>query len=123
MDQKAVPVVRNRDQTSSIDCPFGHVQRIVTGGEGGVANVHVVKITKGTPHLHTGYDEVYYMLSGNGTITLDEQTHSLRPGTEAVIPAGVPHSLEADPGQELEFIIFGTPPMAMDDERARPQKV
>ena len=123
MDQKAVPVVRHRDQTPPIDCPFGHVQRIVTGGEGGVANVHVVKITKGAPHVHTGYDEVYYLLSGTGTITLDQQTHPLRPGTVAVIPAGVPHSLEADPGEELEFIIFGTPPMAMDDERAKPKKV
>ena len=27
-----------------IECPFGHVQRMVTGGEGGIANVHVVKI-------------------------------------------------------------------------------
>ena len=43
------PVVRHRDETQPIDCPFGHVQRIVTGGEGGMANVHVVKITKGTP--------------------------------------------------------------------------
>ena len=64
------PLVRHRDETQPIDCPFGHVQRIVTGGEGGIANVHVVKITKGTPHLHQGYDEVYYVLSGTGTITL-----------------------------------------------------
>jgi hypothetical protein len=39
----------------------------------------------------------------------------------AVIPACVPHSLEAESGQELEFVIFGTPPMAIDDERARPK--
>ena len=123
MDQKAVHVVRHRDQTSAIDCPFGHVQRVVTGGEGGVANLHVVKITKGAPHVHTGYDEVYYVLSGTGTITLDQETHALHPGSVAVIPAGVPHSLEADPEEQLEFIIFGTPPMAMDDERAKPQKV
>ena len=58
------PLVRHRDETQPIECPFGHVQRIVTGGEGGIANVHVVKITKGTPHLHQGYDEVYYVLSG-----------------------------------------------------------
>jgi mannose-6-phosphate isomerase-like protein (cupin superfamily) len=122
MDGKE-PLVHHRDQTAPFDCPYGHVQRIVTGGEGGVANVHVVKITRGTTHVHTGYDEVYYVLSGNGTITLDEQTHPLRPGSVAVIPAGVPHSLEADLGDELEFIIFGTPPMAMDDDRARPVKV
>jgi mannose-6-phosphate isomerase-like protein (cupin superfamily) len=39
-----------------------------------------------------------------------------------VIPAGVPHSLEAAAGSELEFVIFGTPPMAIEDERARPRK-
>jgi antitoxin component of MazEF toxin-antitoxin module len=40
----------------------------------------------------------------------------------AVIPAGVLHSLEAEQGQELEFVIFGTPPMAIEDERARPRR-
>jgi len=35
---------------------------------------------------------------------------------------GVLHSLEATAGSELEFVIFGTPPMAMDDERVRPRK-
>jgi len=94
----------------------------VTGGEGGVANVHVVKITKGTPHVHQGYDETYYVLSGTGTITLGPETHPLRPGSVAVIPAGVLHSPEASEGEELEFVIFGTPPMAIDDERARPRK-
>jgi mannose-6-phosphate isomerase-like protein (cupin superfamily) len=87
-----------------------------------VANVHVVKITKGKPHVHQGYDEVYYLLSGTGTITLGQEVHLLRPGSVAVIPAGVSHSLEADPGQELEFVIFGTPPMTIDDERAKPVK-
>ena len=116
------PLVHHRDETPPIDCPFGHVQRIVTGGAGGVANVHVVKITKGTPHVHTGYDEVYYVLAGTGTITLGQETHPLRPGSVAVIPAGVPHSLEAGPGQQLEFVIYGTPPMTMDDERVKPVK-
>ena len=116
------PLVRHRDETQPLDCPFGHVQRIVTGGEGGVANVHVVRITKGTPHRHEGYDEVYYVLAGTGTITLGQETHALRPGSVVVIPAGVLHSLEASEGKELEFVIFGMPPMGMGDERARPRK-
>ena len=116
------PLVHQRDETQPIDCPYGCVQRIVTGGEGGIANVHVVKITKGTPHLHQSYDEVYYVLAGTGTITLGWEVHPLRPGSVTVIPAGVLHSLEAGPGQELEFVIFGTPPISMDDERARPRK-
>jgi mannose-6-phosphate isomerase-like protein (cupin superfamily)/N-acetylglutamate synthase-like GNAT family acetyltransferase len=113
------PLVRRRDQTEPKECPFGHVQRIVTGGEGGIANIHVVKVIKGLPHVHAGYDEVYYVLSGLGTITLGQETHPLRPGSVVVIPAGVPHSLEASAGEELEFVIFGTPPMSMEDPRAR----
>jgi mannose-6-phosphate isomerase-like protein (cupin superfamily) len=115
-------MVRQLDETVPIDCPFGHVRRIVTGGEGGVANVHVVRVTKGTPHVHADYDEVYYVLSGSGTITLERATHPLRPGSVAVIPAGVAHSLEAGRGEELEFVIFGTPPMDIEDERARPRR-
>ncbi len=118
---KKEALVVHRDETPGQDCPFGRVQRIVTGGRGGIANVHVVQITQGNRHLHTGYDEIYYLLSGTGTITLDQQTYPLRPGSVAVIPAGVPHSLIADPGQTLEFIIFGTPPLPMDHPLARPQ--
>ena len=37
----------------------------------------------------------------------------------AVIPAGVRHSQEASVGEELEFVFFGVPAMAMEDGRAR----
>lgn len=118
---KKEALVFQRDETPALDCPFGRVQRIVTGGQGGIANVHVVQITRGNQHSHAGYDEIYYLLSGTGSITLDQQTHPLRPGSVAVIPAGVPHSLIADPGQTLQFVIFGTPPLLMDHPLARPQ--
>jgi hypothetical protein len=36
-----------------------------------------------------------------------------------MISARVLHSLQADLGQELEFVIFKMPPMAMEDGRAR----
>ncbi len=117
------PLVRHRHGVTPIECPFGHVERVVTGGEGGVANVHVVKISKGLQHVHDGYDEVYYFLSGKGSVTLGEETSPVSPGAVAVIPAGVPHRLEADRGSTLEFVIFGTPPMSLEDERAKPRKV
>lgn len=41
--------------------------------------VRVVKITKGTRHLHHGYDETYFVLSGKGTITLGQETHPCGP--------------------------------------------
>ncbi len=117
------PLVRQRDETPSADWPFGRMQRIVTGGEGGVANVHVAMTDGLPPFFHTGYDEVYYVLSGTGTVTLDGKAYPLRPGSVVVIPAGASHDLQVDAEQPLEFVIFGTPPMAVEDERARPRRM
>lgn len=114
------PVVRYLDQTAELDCPFGHVRRVVTGGAGGVANVHVVSVSAAAPHSHAGYDEVYYVLAGQGVLVLDGREHPLRPGAVAVIPRGVVHSLQAAAGQELQFVIFGHPPMSAEDDRCRP---
>ena len=116
------PLVNYLDETPAINCPYGHVRRIVTGGAGGVANVHIVSVTEGSAHFHAGYDEVYYVLAGRGKIFMADQEFELRPGAAVVIPAGVLHSLKADEGDTLEFIIFGTPPMPIDDERAKPRK-
>jgi mannose-6-phosphate isomerase-like protein (cupin superfamily) len=46
----------------------------------------------------------------------------LRPGSVVVIPAEVRHSLKASKGVELEFVIFGTPPISIEDERAKPKR-
>ena len=115
-------LVRYFDKSPVIECPYGNVRRLVTGGMGGVANVHVVSVTKGAMHSHSGYDEVYYVLSGQGKITMSGEPHPIRPGAAVVIPAGVEHELEANAGEVLEFVIFGTPAMSIDDERARPRK-
>lgn len=114
--------VSYRDETVSVSCPYGRVQRIVTGGRGGTANVHVVTVSKGDEHVHADYDETYYVLNGQGTITLDGKTHSVRPGAVVFIPAGTSHSLAASPDNCLEFVIFGTPGMPIDDPRATPRK-
>ena len=87
-----------------------------------MANVHVVEVTAGGRHRHAAYDEVYYVLAGTGTLELEEgEKYLLRPGAAAVIPAGTAHSLQADPGVRLKFVIFGSPAMDMSDFRAAPQ--
>ena len=115
------PIVRYHDETDPVSCPYGDVRRIVTGGEGGVANVHVVKVSAGGRHFHSEYDEVYYVLQGDGKISLGAEEHPLRPGAVVIIPAGIPHALQAAPDQNLEFIIFGVPPVAITSDKAMPR--
>jgi mannose-6-phosphate isomerase-like protein (cupin superfamily) len=114
-------LVRYEDQTAETPCPHGNVRRIVTGGDGGVANVHVVRVSGGGRHWHQAYDETYYVLAGTGSIVLGDETHPLRPGAVVVIPAGLPHQIGADEGQVLEFVIFGTPATPISSEAARPR--
>lgn len=115
-------VIRHRDEITPLPCPYGETTRIVTGGEGGVANVHVIRVTDGSPHFHQGFDEVYYILSGIGVLTIDEQEHELRPGSVAVIPAETVHALRGKDNKPVEFVIFGTPPMSVEDDRYTPRE-
>lgn len=117
MKKKAI--VRYTEKTEAVPCPYGEVRRVITGGEGS-ANVHIVSVAKGKEHVHKAYEETYYILSGQGTITLDGDTREIRPGTVVYIPAQMPHSLESTSPEPLVFIIFGTPPMSIEDDRARP---
>jgi mannose-6-phosphate isomerase-like protein (cupin superfamily) len=119
---KTKAFVRYLDQTEAVNCPYGYVKRVVTGGEYPGANVHVVTVTRGGEHYHRAYDEVYYVLSGTGHIMLGDERHQLGPGAVVVIPAGLPHSLEADAGKDLTFIIFGTPGISIDHPDATPLK-
>ena len=113
-------IVKYQDETQTIECPYGNTTRIVTNGEGGIANVHIIKVSAEDTHYHTGYNEVYYVLSGTGTITIDEKKYELRAGAVVVIPAGINHSVKAN--DTLEFIIFGTPAMSVNDERFIPMR-
>ena len=45
-------LVPHGNEAPVIGIDFGYVQRIVTGGEGGVANVHVITISSRSPHAH-----------------------------------------------------------------------
>ena len=115
------PVVGYLDETAAIDCPYGHVRRVITGGASPVANVHLVEVSEGSPHWHEGYDEVYWVLEGRGRLEMDGKTFELRPGAAAVIPAGLVHAVYAET-PALKFLIVGIPGMGVDDPRFAPRK-
>lgn len=113
-------LVRYADETERIECPFGSTTRVVTGGEGGIANVHVVEADGGNAHFHSGYNEVYYVLEGQGRLTIEGVQYTLCPGAVAVIPAGSRHAIKVEENARLKFVIFGTPAMSVEDSRYMP---
>ena len=114
-------VVGYADETEPIDCPYGHVRRVITGGASPVANVHLVEVSEGSPHWHEGYHEVYYVLEGEGQLVVDGESRELRSGAAVVIPAGVVHAVVARTPM-LRFLIVGIPGMSVADPRFEPRK-
>ena len=54
-------------------------------------------------------DEVYYIVSGQGQITVGEETKPVRPGSIVFVAAHVPHKFH-DITEDLKILVFFAPP-------------
>ena len=60
-------------------------------------------------HASDGQEEVYYVVSGQATLTIDGDDHILRAGSIAYVPAG--HSRRfTTPDQGVQFLAIGGTP-------------
>lgn len=106
------PLVRHRDEVAPVDCPCGQSRRIITRDQSPNVGLHVTRITSGDLHFHERTEEIYYVLSGQGTIELDGVAHELTPGTTVHIPPGVKHRGWGD----FETVIVTCPAFDPEDE-------
>lgn len=79
--------------------------------QGLAAWAHVVDIDGARAHFHRRSTELYYVLEGEGSVTLDGQSHPVRQGSLVHIPPGVVHSAEG----RMRVLVVGIPDIAEDD--------
>jgi len=60
-------------------------------------------------HVHTVQEQVYYVLEGEGMLTLDGEEHIVRPHDYVWIPVGVYHSITACGISPLVFLVISGP--------------
>lgn len=72
---------------------------------------HAVDIDGAKPHFHKVATEIYYVLEGEGTVTLDGVEHPVRKGSVVQIPPGVVHAASG----RVRVLVVGIPHMAEDD--------
>jgi quercetin dioxygenase-like cupin family protein len=65
-------------------------------------------------HVHKVQEQVYYVLEGEGVLTLDDARHLMRASDYVYVPPGVRHSITNTGTQGLVFLVITTP--ASDDE-------
>ncbi len=73
--------------------------------------VHAVDIDGAKPHYHRRSTELYYVLEGAGSVTLDGVKHEVRKGSLVQIPPGVVHGAHG----RMRVLVIGIPDIADDD--------
>ena len=62
-------------------------------------------------HTHAGQDKLYYVVAGEGDVTVGDQTTRARPGDLVMAKSNEPHAM-ANPGPErlVVMVIMAPPP-------------
>lgn len=59
-------------------------------------------------HAHADHEEVYYVMSGHGTMTIDDEVQTIRDGDAIYIAPGATHSIANTGDDFLIFLAVGT---------------
>jgi mannose-6-phosphate isomerase-like protein (cupin superfamily) len=69
----------------------GQIRTVVEAKDEAAAEIHHVEIQDAKLHYHARTDEFYYVISGNGTMILDDEEIELHEGVVVYVPRGVKH--------------------------------
>jgi mannose-6-phosphate isomerase-like protein (cupin superfamily) len=72
---------------------------------------HAVDIDGARLHYHKRSTELYYVLDGGGTVSLDGTDHPVEKGSMVHIPPGVVHGAKG----RMRVLVIGIPDIAEDD--------
>ena len=61
-------------------------------------------------HSHANSEQVYVIVSGQGTMLIDDEEQTVGPGDTIFIPPGSRHAIRNDSGTELVFATAASPP-------------
>lgn len=69
----------------------GQIRPLIEEKDGAAAEVHHLEITDAKLHYHKRTDEIYYVIGGKGTMSLDGKEIELAEGVVVYVPRGVKH--------------------------------
>ena len=74
----------------------GQIRPLIEEADGAAAEVHHVEINHAKLHYHARTDEIYYIISGRGTMVLDEDEIDVHEGVVVYVPKGTKHKAVGD---------------------------
>jgi mannose-6-phosphate isomerase-like protein (cupin superfamily) len=107
-------LVRHEGQTPRERSTCGWRDRLISREDvefDPAAWAHAVDIDGAKPHFHQVATELYYVLEGEGCVTLDGERHEVRKGSLVHIPPRVVHSAEG----RMRVLVVGIPDISDAD--------
>jgi mannose-6-phosphate isomerase-like protein (cupin superfamily) len=74
----------------------GQIRPLIEEADGAAAEVHHVEIDHAKLHFHARTDEIYYIISGQGTMVLDDDEIEVHEGVVVYVPRGTRHKAVGD---------------------------
>jgi quercetin dioxygenase-like cupin family protein len=96
------------DEVAPLQIWDGVVGRAVAGQEATLAAIELDPGTKVPEHHHVN-EQTGMLIRGSLTFRIGDETQELRPGSTWVIPADVPHSVDAGPDGAFLIELFAPP--------------
>ena len=69
-----------------------------------------------TPHHHRQIEEVYYIISGRGVMTVGDDRREVGPGDAIYVPRGSRHTLENTGLEPIKLLLVCGPAFFYEDE-------
>jgi mannose-6-phosphate isomerase-like protein (cupin superfamily) len=75
-----------------------------------------------TPHHHREMEEIYYIVSGSGLMTVGDETREVEAGDAVYVPRGHRHTLENTGNQPITLLVACGPAFFYEDEISDPHE-
>jgi mannose-6-phosphate isomerase-like protein (cupin superfamily) len=118
----AVMIVINRDHSSVIKTRHGSELRpLIDRTTSGITQCSLAEevLPPGravTPHHHNRLEEIYYIISGHGQMTVGEEMRDVGAGDAVYVPRGQTHSLENTGADPIRLLVVCGPAFYYEDE-------
>ena len=124
LDASGAPAVVDLTETNAQSATAGRQFALGVGGDSATQFVGFIPVGRAPDHFHT-YDEVVYVLQGEGALHIGGESARLRPGSCVHLPARLVHCLEnIGPGEMHVLGVFrpaGSPAEAYYPDGTRAQ--
>lgn len=112
-DHTWATLVRHEGEAPREPSTCGVLDRLISREDEGTvaAFAHAVDVDGTREHYHRRSAELFYVLDGDGQVSLDGQEHLVRKGSIVHIPPGVIHSARG----RMRVLVVGVPWIADED--------